>query len=286
MRQKARDLLAKSQVGLILGYGPRYLGPGVRPIVVSQSEDAERLVWNDRCVENLSTYLVREPALSALRSGGRLAIVAKGCDARAIVGLVQEKQIKRESIVVIGMVCDGVVLEEKGTGTVPTKCIECRWHTPPVYDHLVGEATAVTQRDGDASAEIKRILALKPAERWDYWANTFSRCIKCYACRQACPLCYCKECITEKSRPQWIDKSSGAVGNLSYHFVRAVHLAGRCVGCEECRRACPMGIPADLLPRFLTAKAEEAFGYTPGVDPDEKPFYVTFKDTDPEHFIR
>lgn len=286
LREKARDLLAKSQVKLVLGYGPRYLGAGVRPVVVRRPEDAEGLVWNDRCVENLSAYLVREPALSAIRSGGRVGIVAKGCDARAIVGLIQEKQIKRESVFVIGMVCDGVAVEGAGATGVPSKCMECQWHTPPLYDELVGDESAVKHKDGDASAEIKRILAMTPEERWNYWTTVFSKCIKCYACRQACPLCYCKECITEKSRPQWIDRSSGARGNLAYHFIRAMHLAGRCVGCEECRRACPMGIPADILTRFLTAKAEEAFGYKPGVDPKQEPFFVTFKDADPEDFIR
>jgi ferredoxin len=286
LREKGRDLLAKSRVKLVLGYGPGYLGAGVRPLFVRRPEDADRLVWNDRCAENLSAYLVREPILGAIKSGGQVAIVAKGCDARAIVALIQEKQIKRESVLVIGMVCDGVVVEEAGAAGTPTKCLECEWHTPPLCDELVGDKAAVKHKQGDASAEVKRILAMTPEERWNYWTDVFSRCIKCYACRQACPMCYCKECITEKSRPQWIDKSSGARGNLAYHWIRAMHLAGRCVGCGECRRACPMGIPVDILARYLTAKAEQAFGYKAGVDPNQEPFFVTFKDTDPEDFIR
>jgi formate dehydrogenase subunit beta len=65
-----------------------------------------------------------------------------------------------------------------------------------------------------------------------------------------------------------------------------MHLAGRCIGCEECRRACPMGIPVDLLSRFLTRKVEEGFGYKPGRDAKDEPFFVTFKDSDPDDFIK
>jgi formate dehydrogenase subunit beta len=285
LRAKAKDLLAKGQVALILGYGERTTG-GARLLAARTPLDADRLVWNDRCTQNLATYLVREPAAGVIRSGGRVGIVAKGCDARSIVGLLQESQIKRETILVIGVVCDGVTAEYSAPGGIPSKCIECEWHTPPLYDELVGDKAAVEHKPGDALAEVRRIEEMTEPERWAYWTGLLSRCIKCYACRQACPLCYCKECITEKSRPQWIDKTSGVRGNLAYHFIRALHLAGRCVGCEECRRACPMGIPVDLLSRYLTRKAEAAFGYKPGVDPKQEPFFVTFKDTDPEDFIR
>jgi ferredoxin len=285
LRSKAKDLLAKGEVKLLLGYGERPAG-GARPLIVTAPEDAARLVWNDRCSPNLATDLVREPAAGVIAGGGRVGIVAKGCDARAIVGLIQESQIKREAVVVIGVVCDGVAAEYPAPGGVPSKCVECEVHAPPLYDHLIGDRSKVEPKPGDALAEIKRIEAMTGPERWAYWTELFSRCIKCYACRQACPLCYCKECITEKSRPQWIDKSSGPRGNLAYHFIRSLHLAGRCVGCEECRRACPMGIPVDLLSRYLTRKAEAAFGYKPGLDPKQEPFFVTFKDTDPEDFIR
>lgn len=286
LKEKAKSLLSKGQVNLVLGYGKRYLGDGVRPMFVRNAEEAEGLVWNDKCVQNLATYLLREPCLEIMRKGGRVGIVAKGCDARAIVGLLQEKQLKREAVFVIGMVCDGVLVEDLGEMRVPSKCVECQWHTPPIYDELVGDKSGVSHKPGDALREVKRLESMSDGERWQFWTAMLSKCIKCYACRQACPLCYCKECITEKSRPQWIDKSSTLRGNLAYHFVRAMHLAGRCISCEECRRACPMGIPVDLLSRYLTRKAEEAFGYKPGLDPNEEPFFVTFKDSDPEDFIR
>jgi ferredoxin len=284
LRAKARDLLAEGKVKLILGYGQR-AGGGVRPLFARLPEEAERLLWNDQCAANLAGYLTREPSTGIMAKGGRVGIVAKGCDARAIVGLIQEKQVKREAVHVIGLVCGGVA-GGSGEAGVPSKCLECEWHTPPISDDLVGDPAAATPLAGDALIDERRIESMSDEERWQFWTNLFARCIKCYACRQACPLCYCKECITEKSRPQWIAKSSTARGNLAYHFIRAIHLAGRCIGCEECRRACPMGIPVDLLSRFLTRKAELAFGYKAGSDPAAQPFFVTSSENDPDDFIR
>ena len=284
LRAKARELLAKGEVAAVVGFQPR-AGGGTRPLVVKRPDDADRLVWNDRCCPNLAGYLLREPCLGIMGRGGRVGIMAKGCDARAIVSLIQERQVKREAVHVIGLVCDGVVADGPSQGT-PSKCMECEWHTPPIWDDLIGDKAAVRHKAGDALAEERRIESMSDEERWQFWTDLLARCLKCYACRQACPLCYCRECITEKSRPQWIAKSSTARGNLAYHFIRAMHLAGRCVGCEECRRACPVGIPVDLLSRYLTRKAEQAFGYKPGSDPKAEPFFVVCKDSDPDDFIR
>ncbi len=68
-----------------------------------------------------------------------------------------------------------------------------------------------TLEDFTKSEMTKNILAefeaLSAEERWNFWEKEFEKCIKCYACRQACPLCYCEQCIVEKSMPQWIDSS-------------------------------------------------------------------------------
>jgi formate dehydrogenase subunit beta len=284
LRERARALLAEGKVALVLGYGER-AGGGIRPLFARGSADVDRLVWNDRCTPNLAGFLTREPCLGTMARGGKVAIVAKGCDARSIVVLVQEKQVKREAIHVIGLVCGGV-REDPAEAGPPSKCIECEVHKPPVSDELLGDLAVAKSPAGDALEYERRIESMSDEERWRFWTSLFERCIKCYACRQACPLCYCRECITEKSRPQSVAKSSTARGNLAYHFIRAMHLAGRCVGCEECRRACPMGIPVDLLSRYLTRKAAQAFDYKPGLDPAAQPFFVVSNEKDPDDFIR
>jgi formate dehydrogenase subunit beta len=285
LRERARELLSGGGAELVIGYGKTYLGEGVRPLFSKTAADAERLVWNARCVHNLATYLSKEPASSIIAKGGRVGIVSKGCDARSIVALVQEKQLGRDAVHVIGLVCNGVVAGEASSDAA-LKCRGCEVQVPSVYDDLVGDESDAKPIKGGPGEDIERIRSLERGERWDFWTRELARCIKCYACRQACPLCYCGECVTEKSRPQWIEKASSLRGNIAYHFIRAMHLAGRCVACGECARACPMNIPVDLLSRFLSQRVEEVFDYKVGVDPEVEPFYVTNREDDPEDFIR
>jgi ferredoxin len=285
LKQEVERLISDGSVGLVVGYGSAFRGEGVRPVFVRAVPDADRLLWNDRCYQNLATYLLREPCLGIIRDGGRVGIVAKGCDVRAIVELVQEAQLPRESAHIIGVVCNGMAVGG-GRAGVAVKCRSCKWQVPAVYDRLVGDPSTVEPIDGDPLEDIEIIRSKPRSERWTFWTEHLAKCIKCYACRQACPLCYCRECITERTRPQWIDKAPSLQGNLAYHFVRATHLAGRCISCGECSRACPMDIPVDMLTRYLSHEVEEAFGYEAGVDPDAEPFFVRHADSDPDDFIR
>ena len=129
-------------------------------------------------------------------------------------------------------------------------------------------------------------MQMSPAERMSFWAQEFERCVKCYACRQVCPLCYCERCIADKNRPVAIDTSATPKGNFAWHITRAFHLAGRCVGCGECARACPAGIPLGLLNLTLARAAEKHFGYQAGMDPKVEPLIGSYALTDKEDFIR
>ena len=115
--------------------------------------------------------------------------------------------------------------------------------------------------------ELERLLEKPREERLAYWTAEFDRCLKCYACRQVCPMCYCERCLADKNRPQAIDTSPHRKGNFAWHLSRAIHLAGRCVGCDECTRACPAAIDLRLLNLALARAAETKFGYRAGMDP-------------------
>ena len=118
------------------------------------------------------------------------------------------------------------------------------------------------------------------------WQGEFSRCVKCYACRQVCPLCYCERCVADKNRPQVIDTSATVEDNFAWHITRAFHLAGRCIGCDECTRGCPAGINLRLLNLATAKAAEDCFGFRAGYDPAAEPVFGAYSLKDKENFIR
>ncbi|MEI8373263.1 MAG: 4Fe-4S dicluster domain-containing protein [Planctomycetota bacterium] len=312
LRDTCRQLLRDGKVDVIIGYGQDPVGqafspsdvaqafspsdvarasspcsstqarcPGsdadgpVFPVFIQRPEDVDQLVWNNRCYANLSVYLKR-PEIRAL---GRPAVVVKGCDQRALVVLEKESQLDRSQVHVIGMACDSMNRP---------KCETCDVHEPRGTDVVIGKAASNTNAisaDQRYSA-INAFLARSSSERLAYWRQELARCVKCYACRQVCPMCYCPRCIVDKNRPQVISTSATLKGNFAWHITRAFHLAARCVGCEECTRVCPMGIDLRLLNLSLAQAAEENFAFRAGDDPQAEPVVGSYALQDKESFIQ
>jgi formate dehydrogenase (coenzyme F420) beta subunit len=133
---------------------------------------------------------------------------------------------------------------------------------------------------------LDEFMKKTPGERLAYWTAEFRRCIKCYACRQACPMCYCRQCLVDKNRPVVVTPSATLKGNVAWQITRAFHLAGRCVGCDECTRICPAGIDLRLLNLSLAKAAEEKFNFRAGIDLDAEPVVGAYREQDREDFIR
>ena len=132
---------------------------------------------------------------------------------------------------------------------------------------------------------IEKIEAMSIPDRWKFWQNEFKKCTKCYACRQACPLCYCTQCVAEQNQPQWISVPITPLGVTEWHMVRAMHLAGRCTACGQCAKACPVGIPLHLLPIRIGQEIESVYGTVAGTDAHETNVLSSFKNEDKEGFI-
>jgi len=306
LRATARKLLDDGQVSLVIGYGAGTLPLRTTPVFVRTAEEADLLVWNGLCEYNLVNYLPRY-------SNDRVGIVVKGCDARALVGLLQENQVQRDRVYVIGIPCEGVIDRRQVAALVGDReitavkqtagnivvrghdfekvipkeealfisCRRCKYPNPVVADILIGDKVPARE---DAFDDIAAFESLPPSEREAYFVREMKRCIRCYACRNACPLCYCKQCFVDASTPQWLSRWVGAADNLFFHLGRALHLAGRCVDCGACARACPVGVDLMKLNRKLIKAAAELFGYEAGLDPEGRPLLGTFNPHDPEPF--
>ncbi len=150
-------------------------------------------------------------------------------------------------------------LEFPAAELLAERCLECKANVPLIFDVLVGDKT---KRTPEKPFSLEEIEKLSPEERWNFWREQIEKCVRCYACRSACPMCYCDECVVdsinlavapdttaeEKAlKIRWLDKSPEKSENFVYHLVRAIHLAGRCIDCGECERVCPARHPPQAL---------------------------------------
>jgi ferredoxin len=320
LRDAVKKTVEKKDVKYVVGYEKGTYGFQATPCFAYDAKDADKFIFSPLCVHNLAVFPMLEER-PPLRKGEepdtrKVGVVVKGCDARAIVQIIQEKGLDRDKVVIIGIPCAGVVdpkkIEAKFPGKVenmdvtddkdnfivtidgkthkvpknelmPDKCKTCEYPTPVLYDILIGKEIKGTKKEDYKDVKSFEKKPLK--EKWDYWEKQFDKCVRCYACRNACPLCYCKECMVDQLNPQWVRRSVDVPENTAWNLLRAFHLAGRCIGCGQCERACPMDIPLMELNKKIEKEIKELFEYIPGIDAEEKPLLAMFKPDDPEDFI-
>ena len=260
---RAKELLENKTVQVVIGYeaGPTGLA---RPAFITDPAKAESLIYDDRCVQNLAVYLTKRE----VKNIGKMAIVATLPVMRSIMMLISEQQLFADNIVVLGISDDGKLLD--------------------IADNKVMQGY-IEKSDLSNPAKYKGLLAelnkLSPEEKFLYWQKELSKCIKCYACRQACPMCYCTRCTVEVNQPQWIPVKANTHGNMEWHILRAMHLAGRCISCGECGRACPVGIPCHLLTMQLTDQVYNYFKVYAGTSEKTSSVLSTYEPNDKESFI-
>jgi formate dehydrogenase subunit beta len=272
IRKTAGRWLEDGTVDAFVGFRKREDG-SVVPTRIRKAADVRALVFDDGCVHNLMSYV-------DLNGEDKIGLLLKGCDGRALVQLLTEGELSRERVKVLGVVCPGL----SSDGALEPKCEICRVNVPPVYDELVADGGAEPWEKEPVLEDVAAVESKPHPDRAAYFKGEFDRCIRCYACRDICPLCYCEECVTEKSRPQWVEEGIKPSSNAYWHLIRAYHLAGRCVECGECDRACPVDIPLRVLNRKMAATVEGLFGYVPGIDPEATPVLLEFKE-DEEHVL-
>ena len=288
---EARRILAEGSVSAVVGYAAARRKGSAQPVVITQADDSGKLIFSAACVNNLAVYLTK--AKKEIPKTGKIGIVVKGCDLKALVGLMGESQLKREDLYLIGVPCAGVLTTtiQPNTAltadTIAPKCRECGERLPQGCDYLPPVTPPATpELEQKYAAEIARLEAMTPAERWAYWKEQFSKCIKCYACRQVCPFCFCEQCLCDRNKPQMVETTPRPAGNFAWHIVRAMHLAGRCAGCAECERVCPMDIPLNLLNRKMAKELKELYDHEAGFEVNEKGPLATYDEKDDQSFIK
>jgi ferredoxin len=264
IRQKAKELLETGKVKVVIGYGK---GPKntTRAVFIRKPEQTEQLVFDDSCIQNLALYIYKHE----VKHFGKEAVVAPLPVLRSLLQLGAENQISEGEVIAIALTPD-------------KKAVELNSFTD-IEKHISLFNLNITDEE---KQQLKKINSMSVEERWEYWNNEFSKCFKCYACRQACPMCYCPRCATEVNIPQWIPVASHLHGNLEWHLMRAMHLAGRCINCGDCAKACPVNIPLNLLTYNLIETIFNEFNYTAGMSASQNYVLSTWKLEDKESFIR
>jgi len=250
------------------------------PCFIDSPADVEKLMWDNRCIPTLSGYLIDSKAKATSVKNNKVAIVAKPCDARAIVSLIQEKQLKRDDIHIIGLTCAGMVSED---GTALPCCLDCDVRTPPIYDYLINQSSL--RPPSRNSLNIALIQGIPDQVRDDKGyslSEEVDKCILCYSCRQSCYGCYCETCFVDRGEPDWQTSSPDTGAKMLYHLGRAMHLSGRCVGCGACENTCASGVNVRYLIREVSKFIEDTYGYQSGMDPDATPAMLTYNNDDPE----
>jgi ferredoxin len=263
LNETAVRLLQNGEAQVIIGYGEGSNGR-IRPLFVSNEKETVKLLFDSRCTQNLALYLYKKETARL----GKPAIVANIHTLRGIIRLAAEHQIKDGEVIALAITVDGDLKELRQIAAIE--------------DYLSEVNPQVKEED---KALLDKLNAMTVAERWNFWQQEMAHCIKCYACRQACPLCYCTQCTVEINQPQWIPVASSKLGNLEWHIMRAMHLSGRCIECGQCGEACPENIPIHLLPIRLAEEIRELYGTVTGMKSEESCEMSSFQPNDKENFI-
>lgn len=302
---RAKELLESGEVNRVLGWkkGEHSFDPEVA--FFETAESLKDFVYDSFCGANLSKYMIE-----AGKKEGKTLVFLKPCDSYSYNQLLREHRVDREKAYIIGVGCWGkldvrklgtegildVTIESDGLRvfslygdkTVAYKdamlerCHVCKGKEHKVYDEKLLESADTV--DADRFAEVARIEAMSPEEKFAFFQEELSKCIRCNACRNVCPACSCRKCVFDSTAFDSEQKANTtSFEEKMFHIIRAFHVAGRCTDCGECSRVCPQGIPLHLFNRKFIKDINALYGeYQAGSDLEAKAPLTSFTTEDAE----
>ncbi|MDO5541447.1 MAG: 4Fe-4S dicluster domain-containing protein [Eubacteriales bacterium] len=294
---RAKELLADKTVARVLGWKAGDLPYNPEPAYFEKEEDFKDFVYDGFCGANLSKYMIEASKLE-----GKTLVCLKPCDTYSFQELMKEHRVDREKAYIIGVGCKGKLdiekIKKQGIKGIESvsgaeingpaeelkfqtvygektcsyadgmleRCHVCKGKDHMVYDEIIGESRET--KDSDRFAEVEKIEAMSPEEKFAFFQKELSKCIRCNACRNVCPACSCRKCVFDSNKFDSAQKANvDSFEEKMFHIIRAFHVAGRCTDCGECSRVCPQGIPLHLFNRKFIKDINEFYGeYQAGAD--------------------
>jgi ferredoxin len=286
---KAAELFENGTVSCALGWVKGEFDYDVAPTLFKSIDELkDGFVWGDFCGANFAKYLISKTQ----GIDGKLLVFLKPCDTYSFNQLLSEHRFDRERVYAVGIPCEGMVdiakiksitgegickIECNGdkikvttlyedepisvnfSDVLAERCINCKSKKHVAYDELLGDDGDVIE--SNRFDEVARIEAMTPDERFEFWQNELSKCIRCNACRDVCPACTCEKCVFDNPSSGIENKSpANSFEEKMFHIIRAFHVAGRCTDCGECSRVCPQNIPLHLLNRKFIKDINNFYG--------------------------
>lgn len=220
MINRAKELLSDGTVNRVLGWRRGDMSYNPEPSYFETAEDLDaNFVYNGFCGANLSKYMIEGSKLE-----GKTLVFLKPCDSYSFNQLIAEHRVDRDKAYIIGVGCMGKLsfekIKEQGVKgitnitiddaneniTVETlygektlaykdcmleRCHVCKGKEHQIFDETIGESRDT--KDADRFAEVEKIEAMSPEEKFAFFQNELSRCIRCNACRNVCPACSCRQ---------------------------------------------------------------------------------------------